>query len=34
MAKREKNIDKFYVMTTKNIIWGISGLVLGIIVNI
>jgi len=33
MAKTEKNIDKFHIMTTKNIIWGISGLVLGIIVN-
>lgn len=29
----KKKIDEFHIMTSKNIIWGISGLVLGIIVN-
>ena len=28
-----KNLDKYYLMTIKNIIWGTLGLILGIIVN-
>ena len=31
--KNNKSIDKFHIMTSKNIIWGISGLVIGLIIN-
>ena len=31
--KNNKTIDKFYIMTSKNIIWGVAGLIIGLIIN-
>ena len=31
--KMQSKMDKFHIMVSKNIIWGVSGLVLGIIIN-
>ncbi len=33
MALTNKNIDKFHIMIVKNIVWGISGLITGLIIN-
>ena len=33
MGSTNKNIDKFHIMTLKNIVWGICGLITGLIIN-